>query len=211
MQAISNTRKIIYILISGLLPLVFVGMHFINQSTHLSNLEMALDEATELAQIKNAKEHGNKQVKTIFSSADHFYIDKHIETIVPLKEEAASLIALQNYGFHPDEEQIKKRLQFLTSGQNKISFVEGSVKSHQGFQETAESLAHPVEVTLDDLKTILSRLEGSSIADSSITSDPSTPSRPHLIITECKLEKKKGLTQEVFSLDLKVLKREYVK
>jgi hypothetical protein len=212
MQAISNTRKIIYILISGLLPLVFVGMHFINQSSHLSNLELALSEATELAQIKNSKEHGNKQVKALFSNVDHFYIDKQIETISLLQEETAALTALQNHGFHADEEQIKKRLQFLTNGQNKISFVEGSVKTYQSFQETTESLAHPVEVTLEDLKTILSRIEGSSIGDSALAQDPANPiSCPHLIITECKLEKKKGLTQEVFSLDLKVLKREYVK
>ncbi|MBS0655972.1 MAG: hypothetical protein JSR46_09360 [Verrucomicrobia bacterium] len=80
--------------------------------------------------------------------------------------------------------------------------IEGSIKAYPTYQETTESLAHPVEVNLQDLKLILLKLEGPRSEEAP---------KPHLIITDCKIERKAGPTQEIFSLDLKALKREYLK
>lgn len=206
MQAISNNRKVIYLLILGMLPLLFVGMHFYSNYSYQTNLSYALQDAIISAETKNRKEYSNKQVIKLFANADHFYIDKEIEKIDLLKKENDTLQAILKRGYHPDEEEIKRRTQFLNSPQNRLSFTEGSIKSYKGFQETLETLSHPVEVDLDDFKKILSRIEGVQL-----TTDPIADNRPHLIVTECKLEKKKGLTQDVFTLDLKVLKREYLK
>jgi hypothetical protein len=101
----------------------------------------------------------------------------------------------------------RRRQQHHTSGQNAISFVEGSVKAYSDFQETQESLAHPVEADFNDIKAILSRIEGVPFDDE--TELPQN--RPHLIITDWKMEKKKGPTQEVFVVDIKLIKREYLK
>jgi hypothetical protein len=201
-----NKRKALYLLILGLLPLFFVVLQFYSRHSYQSNLSIALDDALESAEVKEKREFSNTQVKKLFSEVDHFYIDKEIEKIALLKKETERLQKLMKGGYHPDEDEIKKQYQFLTGPQNKLSFTEGSIKSYKGFQETMESLSHPVEVNLDDLQNILGKVEGVSFSGEEVPQN-----RPHLIITECKLERKKGPAHDVFTLDLKVLKREYLK
>ena len=206
MEKITNERKLLYLLLLGMLPVFFVSLYFYSQSTYQQSLTYALNDAIAMAQEKNAKEYMNKQVKKIFYDADHFYIDKEIETIQPLQSEVSRLQRILEQGYHPSEDEMRKRLTFLTNGQNTLSFTEGSIKSYKDFQETIETLSHPVEVDVNDLTVILSKVEGLSPA-----SDAANLKRPHLIITELKLEKRKGLVQNPYLLDLKVLKREYLK
>lgn len=207
MKGLSQTRIIIYSLILGLIPLLFVEMNYMSAKARQDNLSMALSEAITTATNKNAREFVNKQVKELYRDSNHFYIDQEIETISPLKDEVQSLQKILSLGFHANEDQFRRRLQFHTSGQNAISFVEGSVKTYKGFQETQESLAHSVEVDLNDVKSILSRIEGVRFSEQETLPEQ----RPHLIITDWKMEKKKGLTQELYSLDVKLIKREYLK
>lgn len=206
MNGITHTRVLIYCLILGIFPLIFVSMNYFTTKSKQDRLEIAIGEAILQAKIKNNKEFLNKQVKALYRDSDHFYIDKEIETITPLKDEVETLQKILSRGFHTDEEQFRRRLQFHTSGQNSISFVEGSVKSYSDFQETQESLAHSVEADLNDVKAILSRIEGISL-----DGQPINTLRPHLIITDLKMEKKKGISQELFALDIKLVKREYLK
>lgn len=204
MQAISHQRQIVYLLLSGLIPLFFVSAYFFSQSSNHETLGFELDYAITEGIQKAAKEFHSKTVKKKFQASDHFYIDKEIETFTPLTKEIEQIQEMLKQGFHQQEEALNKRLQFLTSGQNSLNFVEGTIKPYTTFQETIETLAHPVEVDVSDLKNILAKIEGSSV-------ETDIPSRPHLIITECKIERKKGITQEFFSLDIKALKREYQK
>lgn len=206
MQGISHTRMLIYCLFLGILPLVLVGSNYMMQQSKQDSLDYALSVAITASAAKNAREFQNKQVKAIYRDPDHFYIDKQIETITPLQGEIDALQKVLQRGFHVDEEQFRKRHQFLTNGQNAISIVEGSVKSYPGFQETQESLAHPIEADLNDIKMILSRVEGVPLEEQN-----QTLLRPHLFITEMKMEKKKGVSQELFVVDLKIVKREYLK
>src|SRR5262249_902807 len=140
------------------------------------------------------------------SDADHFYIDKHLETLSFLQPEIEGLQkALSNKNF-PDDENIKKRLEFLTGPSKNMVFTEGVVQSTPQFQEVTESLVHPVEVNEDDLRTILARIEGTQIG-----SEAPSPNRPQLIILDFKLERKSVTEKnQVFVLNLKLLKREFL-
>lgn len=207
MKGLTQTRIIVYCLILGFLPLLFVGMNYMSQKSKQDTLSLSLSQAICDATNKNAKEFVNKEVKAAYRDSNHFYIDQHIETISPLRDEVETLQKALSLGFHPAEDQFRKRLQFHQSGQNAISFVEGSVKAYPDFQETQESLAHPVEVNLDDIKAILSKIDGVCF-----NQDMALPEqRPHLIITDWKMEKKKTPVQEVYTLDIKLIKREYLK
>jgi len=206
MEKITIERKLIYLLLLGMLPLFFVSLYFYSKNTYEKSLSYALSDAIALAQEKNAKEYMNKQVKILFHDAEHFYIDKEIETIQPLSDEVAKLQDILHQGYHPSEDELRKRQTFLTSGQNALSFTEGSIKSYKDFQETIETLSHPVEVSVGDLVAILSKIEGTSLSDETVLAK-----RPHLIITEFKLEKRKGFIQDPYALDIKILKREYLK
>ena len=153
---------------------------------------------------KEKKQAENKSVRALYRESDHFYIDKYLEPLPLLQKEVASIETLFDKPV-PFSEPLKKRYEFLTAGQNEIRFIEGQVKSYPTFQETMETLSHPVEVDLDDLKRLLTLIEGSNL------SDLSPEGRPHLLITDLKLEKKEGLNgREHFQLFLKLLKREYL-
>jgi hypothetical protein len=199
MQRISHQRMIVYILLLGLAPLILVSMHLFAKLQEQEQLGLSLDEAMLQAKQKIAKEARNKDVRQLYSNTDSYYIDKEIETLPLLQQETQELSKLLQHGFPQEEERLKKRLQFLKE-QNKIVCSEGSVKAYATFKETIESFPHPVEVDASDIKTILQKVEG-----------PHPEGAPHLIITDFKLERKKGTSQEVYSLDMKMLKREYTK
>src|SRR5262245_39153866 len=140
MQGISHQRLIVYILLLGCIPLLFVASNYYMAMSRQERLSFALSDAIHLAKQKNAKEARNKQVKQLFSDSDHIYNDKELETIVPLTQEMEEIQKILQQGFHQDEEKLKKRLQFLKE-QNKITFTEGSIKAYSTFQETTETLA----------------------------------------------------------------------
>lgn len=97
-------------------------------------------------------------------------------------------------------------MEFLTSEGNSLVFSEGVVQTFPLFQETTETLVHPVEVNATDIQKILARIEGLKIHEFS-----SGPHRPQLLITDFKLDKKKvNDKSEVYLLNLKLIKREFL-
>lgn len=107
---------------------------------------------------------------------------------------------------YPDDENIKKRLEFLQSGGNTLVFSEGVVQSNPFFQEVLETLVHPVEVDADDIREILAKIEGIPIRNYA-----PGPNRPQLIVLEFKIDKKQmSEKNEIYLLNMKLLKREFV-
>lgn len=197
-------RAVLYLLLLGLCPLVGVFMYSSYKNQELDLLSYEIATTMEEALRKTQEERFNKAIKKQYIHADHFYIDNSIEKIPLLQSETEELQKALSQGFHTHEAQLKQRLTQLTNGQNVISFVEAPVKNYKRFQETMETLARPVEVDQHDLAVILSRVEGIRIGN-----NIPPPERPDLIITELKLEKKKGPVHEAFLLYMKLLKREY--
>lgn len=113
-------------------------------------------------------------------------------------------------GFANDD-RIKKRLDYLSglgpAGHgNELIFSEGVVQSFPLFQETVETLVHPVEVNAGDLQKILARIEGIEMGGIK-----TGPNRLQLLIIEFKLDKKAIHDKnEVFQLNLKLVKREFL-
>lgn len=198
-------RLIIYLLCLGSLPLVFVAFLFISQKNELTELQNSLENIQHQVLIKEKKQALNLAVKQHFRDADHFYIDKHLETLVFLEPEIEQLQKIVQDANFADDERIKKRLEFLISSSNSLTFSEGVVQTFPLFQETAETLTHPVEVNSTDIQKILARIEGTKIGGFS-----PGPHLPQLIITEFKLDKKKiNDKNEVYLLNLKLIKREF--
>jgi hypothetical protein len=199
-------RLIIYLLCLGLVPFAIVLILFTSQQSHLEALQSNLDVIQHQALIKEKKQALNVAVRHHFREADHFYIDKYLETLVFLEpeiEQLQKIIVDKNFA---DDERVKKRLEYLTSQANSLVFSEGVVQSFPQFQETTETLVHPVEVNASDIQKILARIEGVKIGEFS-----SGPNRPQLIITEFKLDKKKlNDKNEVYLLNLKLIKREFI-
>ena len=163
----------------------------------------AISQVQETAFVKEKKQAINNAVRNHFRDADHFYIDKYLETLQFLEPEIESLQKVASNKNYAEDENIKKRLELLTGSGNNMVFSEGVVQSNPLFQETTETLVHPVEVNLSDLKNILSKVEGVDIG----TFKPG-PNRPQLIIIDFKLEKKSVTEKnEVYVLNMKLLKK----
>ena len=206
LQNIPHTRLVLYLLCLGLFPLLFVVALFISEKNALDELHENLETIQYTALIKERKQATNMAVRQHFSDADHFYIDKNLETLVFLEPEIEQLQHIVEDKNFADNEAVKKRLEFLTSESNALVFSEGVVQTFPLFQETSETLVHPVEVDPTDIQKILARVEGIKIGNFS-----PGPHRPQLTITEFKLNKKKVTDKnEVFLLDMKLIKREFL-
>lgn len=199
-------RILLYLILAGLLPFLFVLFLFYSDKNHLADIHTTLETIQDQAFLTEKKQALNLAVRQHFRDADHFYIDKYLETLVFLEPEIETLqkiVADQNFA---DDDRIKKRLEFLTSSANGLVFSEGVVQSFPLFQETVETLVHPVEINVIDLQKILARTEGTDLGEFT----PS-PNRPQLVITEFKLDKKKITEKnEAFILNMKLLKREFL-
>jgi hypothetical protein len=202
---IPQSRVLLYAMLFGLVPLAIFIFIFINQLTHLTSIETTVATVQEAAYSREKKQAVNMAVRNNFRDADHFYIDKQVETLTFLEVEADSLQKIISNKNYPDDENIKKRLDFLTSG-NGLVFTEGVVQSNPIFQETTETLVHPVEVNVKDIRAILAKVEGVQIGN-----EAPGPNRPQLIILDFKLDKKHATEKnDVFILNMKLLKREYL-
>lgn len=206
MKNIPQNRAVLYLIIVCLVPCLLVGLLFYSDLNRLNDIERQMEEVRDAAVLKDKRQALNQTVKAHFKDADHFYIDKNLETLSFLDPEMDAMQKIAQQKNFPEDESVKKRLEFLTGSQNDIVFSEGVVQSYGTFQETTETLVHPIEVNIDDLHKILSRIEGVAIGG-----EVTLPHRPQLIILDFKLDKKKSYDKmEVFLLNMKLLKREFL-
>lgn len=204
LNQIPQSRLIAYILLLGLLPIIFVIFQFYFTSYEVASLDDDLQMTIERAIVKEKRQENNKAVIDHYQNADRFYIDKYIESIQLLQPEIEALGKISRQNNFIENEAVTNRLREL-KGNNKLVFAEGVVQTNPSFTETPETLVKPVEVDLNDLQNILAKIEGIDMGPYQPGPNP-----PQLLITEFKLEKKTaGEDNEVFSLNLKLLKREF--
>jgi hypothetical protein len=205
MKSIPQKRCIIYLLLLGLVPLLSVFIWYGHRRDFISDLGERLGHNIEAVSSQVAREYTNHMTRKLYRGKDPFYLNKEVESLVLLQNEIDELKKLSASSFGPEEEMCRRRLHFLTSGENGISFTESSEKHFSNTSEVVATLAHPVQVNLADLRKILTRLEA-------VPLEGEIPlSRPHCIVSELRLEKKEGFLHEVFVLNLQVTRRDYGK
>lgn len=203
-SSISPSRLMLYIIILGAFPLLLCFIYFFSKQTQLGNTSQLIERTQEMALIKEKRQSVNQALRQHYLQNDHFYIDKNIESLSFLDNEIEDLEKIFKDTNYIENDNVRKRLEMLKND-NKIVFSEGAVQNYPYFSETIETLAHPIEVDASDVEEVLSKIEGIPIGPFNPGPNP-----PQLIITDFKLEKKKvGEKNEVFFLNLKVLKREY--
>lgn len=203
---IPQERMILYIMALGLLPLLLVGINFFASNSQIDGTLNHLHYVHDLAAARERKQAINMIVQEHYKATDHFYIDKNLETLSFLDPEIEMLQKLVNNKYFAGDENVKKRLEFLTGPGNKMLFSEGNVENFPSFQETTASLVHPIEINDTNLQEILSLIEGIEIGPFK-----PAPNRPQLIILDFKLDKKEVYSNnDVFLLNLKLLKREFL-
>lgn len=206
LEKIPKGRLILYSMILGILPLFFAVGYVWQQSETIDQLHAMIESVEEKAMAYKRRQSDNMAVIEHYREADHFYIDKYLETLNFLEPETEALQKIVSHKNFPGDNNIKKRFDHLSGSANNMAFTEGVVQSYPLYQETTETLVHPIEVNVEDVKKILARIEGVSIGQYK-----PGPNRPQLIILDFKMDKKKHENgNEVFNLNLKLLKREYM-
>jgi len=203
---IPKNRLILYTVLLGLLPITFMLFRLSSLSSEANLVAEKIESLRSLADAYKKRQALNIATVNHFREADHFYIDKHLETLNFLEPEVEALQKIANHKNFTGDPIIKKRLEVLTGPQNSPTFNEGTVQSFPLYQETIETLAHPVEVSIPDIKHLLAMSEGVEIP-------PFTPipGRPQLIMLDFKIDRKKHTDgNEVFLLNMKLLKREFL-
>lgn len=199
------SRALFYLLCLGIFPVSAVTFLFFSQQSELDALSQQIEQLHDQALIQEKKQALNLAVCHHFREADRFYIDKYVETLVCLESEIERLQKISQDPNFADDDRIKKRLELLTTSANALTFSEGAVHTFPLFRETTETLLHPIEVDTGDIQKILSRIEGVCMGGY----QPG-PSRPQLLITEFKVDKKKVTEKnEVYLLNLRLIKREF--
>src|SRR5688572_16015307 len=202
---IPKSRLLLYLLVLGILPLLLILFLFVSKLDDLNDLQNSIQSLQGLALQREKKQAVNIALRNHYQEADHFYLDKNIESIQLLEPEIENLKKIASNPNFPEDPNVRKRIDFLTSPQNRLVFSEGAVQSTPFFQETVETLTHPVEIDTNDLQEILAAIEGVEVGQFT-----PNPGRPQLIILDFKLEKKNiGDKNEVFGLNMKILKREF--
>lgn len=206
LDSIPFNRALLYLMTACMIPLLFVAGLLFSRSQTVSELEAKIEQVQSLAMLQEKRQATNITVMSHFKDADHFYIDKRLEILTFLEPEIEALQKIVQHKNFTDDEIIKKRLDLLTGSGNSMRFTEGVVQTFPQFQETTETLIHPVEVNVDDIQKILALVEGIQIGSYS-----PAPDRPQLQILDFKIEKKKSADKnEVFLLNMKLLKREFM-
>lgn len=204
-STIPLNRLLLYIAFLAMIPPMLIFILFQSPLELRKSLENEINSTSQRALLFEKKQAINLAIRQQFLDADHSYIDKYLESLTLLEPETEALQQVVRGRDLAENETINKRLDLLSGKGNKIVFSEGVVESYPYFQDTAETLTHPVEIDIEDLKKILSIVEGVKIS-------PYTPppGRPELIILDLKLEKKNvSPNNQVFLLNMKLLKREF--
>lgn len=204
-STIPLNRLLLYIMLFALLPAALIFILFQSPMELRRSLENEMNSASQRAMLFEKKQAVNLAVRQQFLDADHSYIDKYLESLTLLEPEIEALQQVVRGRHLAENETINKRLDLLSGKGNKIAFSEGVVESYPYFQDTTETLTHPVEIDIDDLQKILSTVEGVKIG----ANEPPA-GRPELIILDLKLEKKNVTpNNQAFLLNMKLLKREF--
>jgi hypothetical protein len=200
LPSFSLDKLLIPLMIASLLPLGFILTQFFFKMQELLIAEERFDQLWRRSIVLEKKSALNHCFLNQIKNSDHFYIDKHLETLKFLESEIKQLQG----SFHIDHNDFaKQRIDFLQN-HNRLLFAEENIFRGENFQEVYERQQRPVELSEEDLKNLLSLIEGVSIGNYH-----PREGRPQLLFKDFELSKKMISSQEkVFTLSTQLLKRE---
>lgn len=198
-EAIPPSRIILYVILGSLLPVVAAIVWTQSTISTAEENQYLLYSLGERIQKKAATQERNRAIIQRFHGKDSLFLHHHIESLRPLSKEIAFLQEKVQKLVLPEDGLYEKRLTALTSGENNFSFTEASTEVGANYKETVENQTKPVDLDESDLQTVLTLLEGTE----------ENSEKPHLIISEAHIERKKGLVKEAWNFVVKIIRREY--
>jgi hypothetical protein len=200
-EKIPPARVILYSIL-GCLTIVLCSLFWmVSTINRTKNAREELLLLGEKIQLKASEQETNRRIMAQYQGKDALFLHKKLESLPLLSSEIELLKTKVAISALPEDIVLEKRLQQLTSGDNSFSFVETSTDVGKHYKEVVEHQTRPVEVDTNDLFKILSLLEGPQGEEES---------RPHCIISEARLDRKKTVVHEEWTLSLNIVRREYM-
>jgi hypothetical protein len=159
-----------------------------------------LQEKVEKKEILKKRE---EKILSQITNSHTKYLENVLGSLVFLASERKKwqLFSEQMEPTHP----IRERVSFLQSQNNTLKFIQTEKRKNSLFQETEEKQQHPVEMSEEDLKSLLCYLEGAQI-------HPYAPKEgaPQILIKSFELEKKNivGTAEKTYEIQTQLIKRE---
>ena len=202
-QKFAANKKMV--ITSILLPIIIILSLTVYQANRYLKLSFGYERLNNLEHLASSSLEKRTRVRDFLESkidSDSYFIDNNLENLKFLKNEINTYKKLKSHIAFAQNEEIKKRYDFLTN-KNKLKFFEENIKTSSLVKETEERQINSIEVNEEDVEKLLSIIEEKSIKDFK-----PTQKMPQLIITNFNLKKEKS---DSFLLDMKLLKREFGK
>ena len=187
----------------SLLPLVLILIFNHSMTKRACELDLRLkileNNARVLAKVQKQRDLFLRE----FGGADENFLANYIESEVLLSEDIHLLKKISRIEEYATYKPIGERIAFLTGEKNKINFCQMAERKCDFYKEKLWHINSPVEMNCEDIKKILSRIEGVKI-DKYLPN----PLRPLMMITKFDVSlKPQDNHNKVFSVEMEILQR----
>jgi len=196
-------KNLFLLLFIFLILIIFVFTFSCFKFSKLNNAEKNLSYLEEKSVNTVAKRKEIKDFIEKKTSFDKYFVENNLENLKFLDNEKSVLSNLLGHIAFSNSPQIKKRLNFINSDQNRLKFLEENIKNAAYIKESELSQLKTLEIDDIDLQKLLSIIE-----DVQIDNYTKANLLPQLLIKNFTLNKQK---ENIFSLNMKIFKREFYK
>lgn len=192
----------IFSLIPFFFAITLIKSRFAQLEENVNHFEQIKWRAAKLVQ---SQKNRNAFLKD-YDHVDPHYLTHAVEGLIFLEPEIDALKVIFGHPTFQSCPAVKKRLTHLTQGKNRLTFLEKEREVSPPIEEMTFVQKEPIEVNGEDIKNILSIIEGVSIGPYEAASF-----RPQLIINRFDLKREMLLGRESYYLEMNLIKREPLK
>lgn len=205
-RLIQNKGMIASFYLLCLSPLMVCVLAIKEKSNHYDALSKQVEDIEIRMETSLATQKDRNAFFLKYRDVDRYYLDNVLEAATFLKEEQEALSLVCGHPAFKSCESVRNRLAFLTKGDNRLIFSEENRRSKNHIEEVDLKQKRLVEINSEDLKNLLSMIEGVRIGEYY-----PLPQAPQLIVRRFMLRRKKLTEKETFLLDMHLIKREIIK
>lgn len=184
-------------------PVMGSLVYYYCSNKHIALLESQLLRLRQRYKILKDFENRQQKYRNLYLSFDSGYLDRVIQTIIPLKDEIEYLQMI--LPFYPLEKNalLRERLHFLQCN-NRFQFHEITRCKNLFLDEVTIEQLTPIEINMRDLQMLLFHLEGISDKNYQIR----LLGRPQIFIKHLDMYKEKKSSADTFMIKLQLIQRE---
>lgn len=158
-RAVLNSKGVILLILAISIGPIFSFLFLTIHSNEYQDLVFNYQKTAAKARIALQNRERKDQFIEAHLKSDPSYLSEHLESMEFLTSERQILSELSHHPAIGDRDAIKKRLISIEKKQNHLSFNEGEILTSKSCIETLEQLKEPVEISSEDLRNLIQKIE----------------------------------------------------